>query len=661
MRPLYSATRAVLIALAVGLAWGPPARSQTPPIPTLPARPPADTDSIRRPPPGTTTIPGLELPLELNLRVEGKKERDRNLGVHLARGDPDERDLGMQRGFSAVVAPTYREHQERRDRRRSLARKRRLRHAARVRRVQRALAVLRRDAGLALAARRRRQRGLHAPAVAIPVAQACPPETTAYRSPTSSARCAFNRFSRNRGATSARRASSRSATSARQANGRDIDDYQVERLRFFFTVDPALLGGGRAFPNIDILNRSQLRALRASLPDTLRPTLVRIYRLQFGTQPQNPSGPRFRVRGGQTNGTAVYDLLREGVDYVIDGSLLWFALVRPLNETNERLVVAYNVRINGRDTVWASTGGTPDLQHVPGRDQVANLVMDPTVGPTSAAFRNEIRSAYLVAGSNLARETATIRIVTGSGRLEHPIAGRDATFLEMFGLSQAANPAEFDAENRIWPRRSDAVFNLGAGAVDIRNGQSLNPSFAIHDYFLVFPSLHPFSARDSGLVVPGNPTNDDIYTIPGRIHLLAAAPVFAVPHERPLSDGEPGASGRRRGGDQHRGGIDPARLGAGRDGRAAIGSRPRLPHRLRHRPHGVHAAGHAALDAAARRRSLRREPVVRFGADDARRVHVRAAGVATARSTFWRSTSRRARPSRAPSSGCRATRRSRPA
>jgi len=230
-------------------------------------------------------------------------------------------------------------------------------------------------------------------------------------------------------------------STAQQASGRDIDDYQIERLRFFFTIDPAQLGGGRAFPNIDILNHSQLDALRRSLPDTLRPTLVRIYRLQFGTQPQNPGGPRFRVRGGQTNGTAVYDLLREGVDYVIDRSLLWFALVRPLNESNERLVVAYNVKINGRDTVWTTTGGTPDLQFVPGRDQVANLVMDPTVGPTSAAFRNEIRSVYRIAGGNLARETAKIRIVTGSGRLEHPIAGSDATFLQMFGLAQSANPA----------------------------------------------------------------------------------------------------------------------------------------------------------------------------------------------------------------------------
>jgi hypothetical protein len=110
--------------------------------------------------------------------------------------------------------------------------------------------------------------------------------------------------------------------------------------------------------------------VRSILPDTLRPSRVLLYRLQFGTQPQNANGPRFRLRG-EPRGQQTYDLLREGVDYYIDQSLLWFALVRPLNETNERLVVAYNVRINGRDTVWTTTGGTPDVQFVASRDQVA--------------------------------------------------------------------------------------------------------------------------------------------------------------------------------------------------------------------------------------------------------------------------------------------------
>ena len=309
---------------------------------------------------------------------------------------------------------------------------------------------------------------------------------------------------------------------AQQVNDREISDFEIERLRFFFTVDPALFG--RAYPNVDILNRAQLDRLRATLPDSLRPTRVFLYRLQFGGQPQDPNGPRFRVQGDPGQGRQTYDVLREGVDYYMDKSMLWFALVRPLNEANERLVVAYNVRINGRDTIWTTTGGTPDIKAIPGRDQVANLIIDPAVGPSAPAFRNEIRSVYRVAGENLVRETTKIRVVTGSGLLEHPLAGSDATFLQMLGIAQPTNPADFDYENRLWPRRSDAVFNLGVGAADVRNGQSLDAAQIIRDYFLVFPSARPFSPRDSGLVSTGNPTNDAIYTIPGEYLYSAQHP-----------------------------------------------------------------------------------------------------------------------------------------
>jgi cell surface protein SprA len=109
-----------------------------------------------------------------------------------------------------------------------------------------------------------------------------------------------------------------------------------------------------------------------------------------------------------------------------------------------------------------------------------------------------------------------VRIVTGGGRLEHPIAGSDATFLQMLGLAQSTSPADIDYENRLWPRTSDPVFKLDAGAVDVRNGQSMNAGRIMRDQFLVFPSLRPFASRSAGLVVPGNPTNDAIYTSPGE-------------------------------------------------------------------------------------------------------------------------------------------------
>ena len=313
---------------------------------------------------------------------------------------------------------------------------------------------------------------------------------------------------------------------------RDVDDYQVEPRRFFFTVDPSLFQG---YPNIDILDRSKLARLRSGLPDTLRPTRVLLYRVQFGTQPQNPNGPKFRLLGatGATSaGRQTYDVLREGVDYYMDPSLLWFALVRPLNLINERLVVAYNVRLggSGRDTIHVTTGGTPDLTATSG-DQFANLVWDPSLAPNAEAFRREIRSVYRVAGPELQRQSVRLRIVTGAGDQEKPLVGTFNgqlyhTYLQMLGLAQANNDAEFDIENRLWPRPGDPVLNLGAGAGALDVGTAAAtlgdragiaaPDRILQDYFVVFPSLRPFAVRDSGLLVPGNPPGDTIYRTPGE-------------------------------------------------------------------------------------------------------------------------------------------------
>ena len=190
-----------------------------------------------------------------------------------------------------------------------------------------------------------------------------------------------------------------------------------------------------------------------------------LYRVQFGTQPQNPNGPQFQLQGVGGRGHQTYDVLREGVDYFMDRSMLWFALARELNETNERLVVAYNVRLNGRDTIWTTTGGTPDLQVVKTRDQVANLVWEPNLSPSSSTFRREIRSAYRLAGEDLVRSTTQVRVVAGTAfssvhRRQRRNVPPDAR------LAQSTNPAEFDYDNRIWPA-TDAVFNLAAGAPDV--------------------------------------------------------------------------------------------------------------------------------------------------------------------------------------------------
>ncbi|MDQ6718503.1 MAG: cell surface protein SprA [Gemmatimonadota bacterium] len=305
-----------------------------------------------------------------------------------------------------------------------------------------------------------------------------------------------------------------------QAIDRKIEDYQFEPRRFFFTVDPKKFGS--SYPNIDILNTRRMAQLSSALPDSLRPTRILLYRLLIGGQPPNPNGPQFRLNGDpRSRRGQVYEYLREGVDYYADPSLLWIALVRPLALNNERLVVAYRVRINGRDTIQASTGGTPDLSFTPNRDQLANLIWDPNVKPGDPEFDREIRSVYRLGGPDVRRQSVTLKVVTGSSSdQEKPLSGNNDTYLQQFGLSQATNTSSFDVENRIWPRPGDPNFELSLGASGAKT---------IRDQFLVFPSTKPFAAN--GLVGSGNPTNDTIYTTPPEYVRSAQRPE-AVYHIR---------------------------------------------------------------------------------------------------------------------------------
>jgi len=300
-----------------------------------------------------------------------------------------------------------------------------------------------------------------------------------------------------------------------QAIDRKIEDYQFESRRFFFTINPKLFGA--AYPNVDILDTRKMATLSASLPDTLRPTRIFLYRLLIGGQPPNPNGPQFRLIGnGRSRRGQVYEYLREGVDYYADPSLLWIALVRPLALNNERLVVAYRVRINGRDTVYTATGGTPDLAFTPQREQFANLIWDPNVQPGDPEFDREIRSVYRLGGADLRRQSVTLKVVTGSADdQEKPAAGNGDTYLKLFGLAQSTNSSSFDLENRLWPRPSDPNFELSLGSPG---------AHTIRDQFLVFPSAKPFASN--GLAVGGNPTNDTIYTTP---------PEYVRSPQRPLA------------------------------------------------------------------------------------------------------------------------------
>jgi cell surface protein SprA len=276
-----------------------------------------------------------------------------------------------------------------------------------------------------------------------------------------------------------------------------LADYQFEARRFFWTIDPALLPG---YPNIDILDAQRLAQAAASLADTLRPTHISLYRLLIGAPPPNPNGPRFIPRGARNESRGqAYEYLREGIDYYVDPSRLWIALVRPLRLNDERLVVAYNVALADGRTVYPPTGGTPDLEATP-QDQFANLLWDPEVAPSDAVFNREIRSVYRIGGDEVLRASIRLRVSTGeAGDREKPQAGASDTYLQLFGLAQAGNSSEFDAENRIWPRTTDPAFDLGGAA-----GQRL-----LSDAYVVFPSATPFSVL--GLAGGGNPSNDPLY------------------------------------------------------------------------------------------------------------------------------------------------------
>ena len=297
---------------------------------------------------------------------------------------------------------------------------------------------------------------------------------------------------------------------------RRIEDHQFEPRRFFFTVSPRLLGA--SYPNIDILDSRRMELLARSLPDTLRPTKVFLYRLLIGAQPPNPSGPQFRLLGDpRSRRGPVYERLREGIDYYVDPSQLWIALVRPLSLNNERLVVAYRVRVSGQDTIHVTTGGTPDIEYKSQTEQFANLLWDPQVTPAQPTFEREIRSVYRIGGPEVLRPSVVVKVVTGTSDDQEKPSGSSPqganTYLQLFGLAQKTNTSTFDLENRLWPRPSDANFELSLGA---------STSHVIRDHFLVFPSLRPFAKN--GLAGSVNPSNDTIYSTPSEYVKSAQRP-----------------------------------------------------------------------------------------------------------------------------------------
>ncbi|HEU4643505.1 MAG TPA: cell surface protein SprA [Gemmatimonadaceae bacterium] len=291
-----------------------------------------------------------------------------------------------------------------------------------------------------------------------------------------------------------------------QTIDRDIEDYQLERRRFFWVLDPKRLSS--SYPNIDILDPS-LPALAARLPPSERPRRVLVYRYRSpaagGSTARDINGPFAVTRYARnTNVIGPYEVLQQGIDYYIDPTNLWIVLVSPLSR-DERLAVSYTVTgPDGREHAGGIGGTFPQQRGVMGRDTV-NLLWDNEVLPGDSAFDREIRSAYRLGGEDLQRQSVALKVVVGSGAdQEKPVGGSLDTYLQLFGLAQRSNSSTFDVENRLWPRVGDPN-----DALTTSGGLGGTSSKLIRDYFVIFPSLMPFS--DSGLVRPPNPANDSLY------------------------------------------------------------------------------------------------------------------------------------------------------
>lgn len=295
-----------------------------------------------------------------------------------------------------------------------------------------------------------------------------------------------------------------------QSVDRVIEDYQLERRRFFWVIDPRVAFPDK-YPNIDILDPS-LPSLLARIPPGERPRRVLLYRYRSpaaaGSAAPVINGPFAVLRfANNTNVIGPFEVLQQGVDYYIDPTNLWVVLVNPLS-ADEKLAVSYTVTgPDGREAVVGSVGGTfPKQKGIAGRDTL-NLLWDNRVLPGDPAFDREIRSVYRVGGDELQRQTFQARIVVGSGNdQEKPIGGTVDTYLQLFGLAQRNNSSTFDVTNRLWPRATDPN-----QALTISGGLAGTSSKLIRDYFIVFPSLMPFA--DSGLAHPPNPVNDSLYRV----------------------------------------------------------------------------------------------------------------------------------------------------
>ena len=257
-----------------------------------------------------------------------------------------------------------------------------------------------------------------------------------------------------------------------------LDDADYVKGQFFFVLDPAEIDRS---PHIDI------QALDPSMaPLNIVPGVDPIQFYRFETDPvtrQQVDGliqaDAFASAGGVTvQESGWFRFLQPGVDYTMHSSGLWVALSRPLGP-DEMLAVTY-VSATG-DTIGTynpeqvyNAGGRPRLEllkassanHRPGRPtwdremhQVYRVSSSPDVDPGSVELSISLGEAS--AGRTFTRD----------------LAGRDVTFLRLFGLDEESPVDVLDPSG------------LYRATDEFLQEQPIVPGV-----FVVFPTLRPFES-----------------------------------------------------------------------------------------------------------------------------------------------------------------------
>ncbi len=265
----------------------------------------------------------------------------------------------------------------------------------------------------------------------------------------------------------------------------ELRDLDFEAGRFFYVVNPLALP---SYPEVDILNIN-----RDNVPETIRPTAVRIYRLraQGGRQESNSNiggvdAVAIREDSPQRVGPFAWEQLVEGRDYYLDPSGVWFALATRLG-TDDFLAVSFITASGDTVGTFPAVNGTGDT---------LQLIHEPRSGTGVPTYFYEMRNVYRVGGSDMDRSTLGLTIVGNES--ERPLQ-QEGTYLSILGLSVVVDPSTIDEFNRIFPRLRDPA-----------NGAPIRESY------LVFPHATPFA--DSARLAQGD-LNDSLYKVPTFLRL----------------------------------------------------------------------------------------------------------------------------------------------